>query len=1212
MKLKQHMELVDQSERDAILKYHGNQYILAGAGAGKSTILAGKIARLVGEGVVDSITEIVAITFTKKAAGELKWKIEEQIRKLADSQGGLSENPKLSRALTQLSEAPIGTIHSFCADILRAKSLYLKIDPGFRIAAEEESQRLFREFFDNYIRTAWDSDSSSSLQSTWSLILKYDDIETLSAIRDTLAFFDEKFYLLQGVNKSDFFIIDENRLLSATQKLFDAYRMCFLENIKFYDADAEIKDKGPSLGDALVKTQRAITDATTWEEATAAMAGIDPGRFLGGKKYIDSESPFAESTPKILRQFIYSFTAGANAKPKGDPELIPSMPGFEDYGAVTPEALKNEFLRYLWFEATLDFNTYVTEQKRLRGFWFYQDLVYQCYLAVNNSFVLSEVRREVKYIFVDEYQDTDPLQTAIFTTIAETDSVKLFRVGDEKQAIYSFRGADLDTFIREKTTFENDSRGLLSKLSVNMRSHPSIVYYANLLFSSDQLPRLLMPGYETMQPGPKEFKNEIENSSGFGIYLPEITPLLSGSENSGEPHQAEKPEKISTAHYRKAEAQWIASEIDRLLKSETKATHTIALLFPALTNVNIYLEELKALSIPVELFGRKYYGENYPLRYLIHVFRVLITPYNTLSLAALLRSPFFAFTDGDIQKLAKDGFFNQSPGNSCYDNLEYKPPFSDVVSLAKMEKFVTLIIEFKSMYREKPLHTLVRTVYSSLGLFNLAGEFYYQEEITQSLLTALAYCAELDRDPALSNEKKVSELILKLEEMNLLAKESSAEQGKSENNIVQIMSYHKSKGLEFDVVFLPDLIHENHARSERFILESAPPQSSQQTLYQFKNSPIQINDENPLDIVRQRENEEKKRRLYVAITRAKLCLYMPLPPGGEKYTRGWSKPLIEFFSQEHSLDFQASEQFTKYEILDNMQNKIPVYTLAASVVVQTDFDSSEPRILSTLSSKVKKQKSVVARTKDRKKSVSYRFYSGTSLMKLNKYPELGPRRENADESIAPLLESPPTDQIYHKPLIPTKLNDLSAVDRGVLAHSIFEKADLEKAEWETLHSKMIARQMNFPELLDPEIDLYAQELLHTYKSSSLCTVIKQGRIFGKEISFSTLSVSDSPWERPIGVGYIDLLVEDKDENLIIVDYKTNKNPYQQEDEQEDATNKFSQEILNTYLIPMKVYLDAVCDAFPGRTVQAALYHTPSGELFRYGDELAKTILPHIS
>ena len=177
-----------------------------------------------------------------------------------------------------------------------------------------------------------------------------------------------------------------------------------------------------------------------------------------------------------------------------------------------------------------------------------------------------------------------------------------------------------------------------------------------------------------------------------------------------------------------------------------------------------------------------------------------------------------------------------------------------------------------------------------------------------------------------------------------------------------------------------------------------------------------------------------------------------------------------------------------------------------------------------------------------------------------------------------------------------------------MAHSIFEKADLESIQWQTTQSKMIARQMNFPEALDLEISNYAQELLNIYKDSSLFTLVQEGRVFGKEISFSTLTPSDSPFERAIGVGYIDLLVEDKNKELIIVDYKTNKNPYEGE---QGAIKRFSEEILNTYLIPMKVYLEAVCDAFPGRTVRAALYHTPSGGLFHYGDELVKTVLPHI-
>ncbi len=1245
------LELPDAQVREDVLNEKNHLFLTAGAGAGKSTTLVFKILRLIENGA--DIASIVAITFTRKAAAELKWKIEERLKRV-QNEGALAPEVKAryKEALAGLDDAPIGTIHSFCGELLRKYGVYLAIDPGFTIADETSSEIIFREFFEEYVRTFWplgerkEGESEGGISGVWAQIFKYDPAASPETIENHLRLFLEKSDLLEmSQNENErpeerFFLTAETQLHELTETLFQEHRQRFQLICQYYLYEEEASGGGQSLGAAIGVFLDLLSGAATWEEWRQRRLFLESSRAQGSAKFVSPETPFASGgknpTAGLIRAYMKYLK---DDDPKGL-EKFRQEPWFRELfaGSVIEQAgplgranLVSEYRRYLWACAGSHFIRCYRDHKRTNGVMDYADLIHDALRLTALPEVLSMIQRDIDYLFVDEYQDTDPAQTAIFNLICATGqnpppgfAPRLFRVGDEKQSIYLFRGADLDTYNREKERFSTFAKkyGYLGSLSANMRSVPQILSFVNDIFddSGDNHP-LAIPGYRKMDAiRPK--------SDGAGVYLPRL---------AGDQGVPEAPEAHEA---RRTEALWTANEIRRLLQegADQKSVPDIGILFYTLNHVKIWLDVFIGSAIPVRVIGRKYFGENEMRRYLTHLLKMIRRPDDLQSAAGFLRSPFGGFTDAEVDRLFRFGH-DERPFVSI---LEWSDPpeWQAIVEkgnlsddLAKRAAGVSALVrQLHSQTKSGPISHAVWRMIERFELLALDTEGLSNSGMfSESVFSAYESAVRLDMQAG-TNEDKLDLLIDTVERYENVTTQIRTEEapGAGENR-VQIMSYHKSKGLEFDVVFLADLAYGFQAGGLPLFIESVEHNVLGDPVWNLYSkddiSHFQWEGQNPGKVREQKFDDEKVRLLYVAMTRARERLYLPVIKPSRTMSSSFLMRLAEALRIVYGLDLfdfpeaHAKEKAGEFCAVETLAGRgeavLPkpalsgVYTGLFQVASASpgSFETKKPQ--SNPSAKVSKTSPPMP---------EYRFFSGTSILKKMKQETLKSSEEIFTESFgeAPVIPDRDLSGANEFNALPAWKN-LDALELGTIAHLIFEWTDLRRPEWNEAMTQGALFARKLPNDLRPNLHGYANRILETYRASKLFELVERSAITGKEVSFSVEAGRSnlSPENReldakPLGVGYIDLLLY---ENGVyhVIDYKTNA----LQGELGDGDNGNAappdaalQKLLSDYEIPMKIYYIAIKETFShqvedndegGVKVKLALYHVPSGQLVYYPD-----------
>lgn len=1156
--------LPDQKARDEIIGYPGHTFVTAGAGAGKSTTLARKIVHLITTGSVDEINQVAAITFTRKAAAELKWKIEEEIENALKTPS-LERAPKerLEKALYQLEDSIIGTIHSFCSEVLRRYALYVGIDPAFSINDENQSKIHMEEFFEQYIRLYWYSDKKSATNEifkTWKSIFFFQPSINIPTFLEYFARFHEKYYLIEKQPPESFAIADEKNLQEMTQTLFQEHRDNFLKLISHYDCSGDAPD---SLGARILEFVPRLKEAKTWEELYDLPPEVSPGRKLGSKKLIAQDSPYGADTTKLIRTYFNFLLTQESAEFQkkaaglaGYPEVAKSsLFSNGEFHSLSGQVLTIEYLRKLWFDACSHFELKYSEYKKQKSLLDYQDLVYLTERVLANEEAKANLQKKIAFLFVDEYQDTDPLQTQIFKALC-TGSKKqkdtpttLFRVGDEKQSIYLFRGADLETFHHEKKSFLQKKDGLCASLITNMRSYPEIVHFVNALFAPNEKPHELdLPGYTRM-----EALNRPEGSPpGAGVYLPRIDNY-------------DKEEKARGR--RRAEAAWMAAEIARLKKSHPQVS--MGLLFYTLSSIDLYIKELEKLDIPYRLYGRKYYGENDLRRYLILLLRVIANPHDQLAYGGLLRSPFGGLKDAKAHELLY--------------SKKVTPPKDTAIKSELAQNLDQTLNKARMIARSRPLAHLLWFLYDKYALFFLesASSRAYRE----SLWGALQKAGFLDQQNEPQGVAKIDFLIEYLSELEHINVESGGEESDFESDRLQIMTYHKSKGLEFDFLFLGDLAYGSGPQSEDFMIEKIDKEH--RFYYKGDLGNYHTRAPSPVELGKQKTNEEKTRLLYVAMTRAKERLYLPLLRPERAAHRTFFEKLENTLEQKLGLSLElwgGSEQWKDHE----PAGLKAVYT----ATLNEPINASPPAPL--LKESPAKPWQLPPAQKNRAAG-HYSFFSGTSLSKKRQALFGHDKNQAIDEpeleKTGDFTEEMPVRRSFLPPK-PDTWESLDALARGIIIHAIFEWVDLKNPQWDKHKTQALLYSNDLPAAMELELERIARETLDIYQKSELFTLVSRCQITGKETGFSILKHPEQK-ERHLGIGYIDLILETNEQDeMIIVDYKTN------------ATGnlswaEFENKMLGSYEIPMSLYRETLAASFPGKKVSLCLYHTPSGKTIFY-------------
>jgi ATP-dependent helicase/nuclease subunit A len=742
--------------------------ISAGAGSGKTSVLVQRYLNMVSAGY--ALSEILAVTFTDKAASEMKQRVFE----------ALGESNR-----SDLQSLQISTMHSFCSRLLKENALAAEVDPAFRLLDQVEMEMLQEEILENLF-------------------------EEFSK--------EERFFKL----------FQEYSPESLLKNLIHIYGECRGRGERMVDLKFLVS---PDILDDLLKKLKSI--ALDFQSIIGnPKTGSAKEKMLGFVTHLIESEPQWQSMPvQNWNEFVISRPGN---KGQSDPALKDLNNGLKDMlDEIHLLQLEQSqiFKKEMFLELLKQFDFRYAEHKRAQGFLDYEDLLLQTkHLLTAQSPLALDVRKKLtgqyRAIMIDEMQDTNPLQFAIFNALNVT-----FYVGDLKQSIYRFRHADLDLFrgIIEKAKNNQADLKFLG-MNTNFRSTPAILNFVNGFF--DKLWHNQDGFFEALQAPEPQKSDSIK---------PEWAVLISDAQSSAE-------------ELRKKEAAWVANKIETLIGQDKAKPGDIAILLRSMSQSAFYENALKAKGLSYQVVRAKGFFEQPEVQDLFNFLKIINDPGDDLNKMAILRSPLFAVTDQTLLELRQE------------------QPISNVADQKKVDQFQALYRRFLSQHGHLGLanilrEVLVETGYDAVQLGKHAGLQRFNN--IQNFIGAVENF-ETKHTPSL---KQLVVYLEKLKSRERFESDGALDRGSATH--IQILTIHASKGLEFPVVFVADLAHGIHREGD--VCFRYHPQWG----LGLKIFDDQKNKNIPLYTYCQISQQEKaaelaelKRLYYVAFTRAKQYLFL--------------------------------------------------------------------------------------------------------------------------------------------------------------------------------------------------------------------------------------------------------------------------------------------------------------------------------------------------
>jgi len=828
--------------------WNRNIVVVAGAGTGKTTILVNRILNLLmREPDPLAMTEIVALTFTNKAATEMKQRLRRELTKLAEqaddslidlfrSRYQLSSQALADRALAALGhmeKSQIGTLHSFAAHLLRLHPLESGIDPSFQEDDGSRFKELFESRWENWI--AEELGKGGRQHERWRQVLgvtNLGDLRQLAEIlacesidlnelerqcgaslihetlRDWLAAMRDRVSSLLAARSSARQLKTE-RMLAATERFFSLLRGKGTEAVAWLSPDDRMwlhKDIGKA--------------TAGWDDAAFAEA---KALLTVAQHLLAVDQRSIQETIGLLRPFLTGLHQAFSAS-----------------GWISFDGL----------------------------------LVGAKMLLRDHLSVRARIKQAYRAILVDEFQDTDPVQYEIILYLAERQGStntswhelelepgKLFIVGDPKQSIYAFRRADIEAFERVLQKILNGG-GVAYALRTNFRSDGSVLTVVNELFDR------LFEAKEHIQPSNERLTARPQRKAELSLSGVQIR-LVTGEDVEFDAAAATRAEAERLACWMKEELLAGTTVIDRNGQSASLQPGHIALIFRRLTQAQDYLDALRRYDIPYLTDGEKHFYRRQEIIDLVNVLRVIENPHDLIGVVGLLRSPLAGVSDEDLLTLQQIGGLDitSSPALSHWCHPQATVIKALYARLAELHRIAPTI----------PVPDILTQIFDRLPVMELAAASMHGEQGVANLLKVRDIAEEVADRPHVTLTGFV-ELMMQ----RLLDQPEEAESILSEASLhaVRVLTIHKAKGLEFPVVVLPGL-HQG----------SRNPRKAPAVDYDWSSrcSGVTIGTQCNVGSVMvaskmaAREEAEQRRLLYVGMTRARDLLILS---GGRPHTTG--------------------------------------------------------------------------------------------------------------------------------------------------------------------------------------------------------------------------------------------------------------------------------------------------------------------------------------
>ncbi len=849
--------------------------VSAAAGSGKTAVLVERvIEKITGTNAVDA-DKLLVVTYTNSAAQEMRIRIEGRLNEEC------RKNPKNRELLKQkirIKNAKICTIDSFCIDLIRENFDRLDINPDFRIADAGILESLRGNAMNETLDEAFEENSDSFKALLAAICGDYDDgeirknIEELFSYSETMPFPEEFLRQLYEMADSES-VFDElaNIAFSDAESLLGRLKLSNNAVLELLTEDETFYKKfSAAYLDDLSDIEMLLSAAKNrdWNGMFTSLSRVNSTRI--GSARVDKTLPLcsaADYVRKSVKAQMLSL-AGVFSAPKKE--------AYADF--VKGTRFSRELVRL-----TITYAQKLKALCREKNIMDFADVEHAALnLLCEYKDGIATVKDSAKDIIdrfsevmVDEFQDANNLQDMLFSALAANEK-KLFVVGDVKQSIYRFRGANPGNFLEKKRRYkdyETANADELKKiiLSGNFRSRKGVCDFVNFVFETvmnGSLSEISYTAAERLSPL-GEFKEIAQNAVEISLCDVEYA------------NDSKKVDAICVAAFiERYMKEGLVTDASGELRKPQYSDFTV-LLRAVKSDGEVYAKALRSRGIPVTFSSENFLAKT-EIRNMLSLLSVIENTTRDIDLLAVLMSPMFGFSADEIAEIRL-----ADKSVSLISALAVYSEKSD-----KAESFLKTLSRFKNYFVSKNISGLIRSVYDDTDYLNIVGVLENGQARRNNLLTLLNLAESFD---SYGFTKNISAFIAHVEKMaGEKMKNSSAAE-----NAVKITTIHDSKGLQYPICILANTVSKfKSAASEGTVLTD----DALGAAIRFKEGKDTLSYITH-DIIAKRKNaeqlDEEMRLMYVALTRAKDKLFISIT---RKDSLKFIKDMYGFIAKSENID----------------------------------------------------------------------------------------------------------------------------------------------------------------------------------------------------------------------------------------------------------------------------------------------------------------------
>ena len=1187
-----------EEQSQAIHEKGSNILVAAAAGSGKTAVLVERIINKIISEEID-IDKLLVVTFTNAAASEMRERILNAIYKKIEEE---PTNLRLQKQITLLNKSNICTIHSFCLDVIRNNFYEINISPNFRIGDTAEIELLKEEVLDELFEDLYLKEDEGFLK-LLEIYTSYKDDEPLKDIVKSIynfiqsAPFPEK-WLAEKVKLFDIDI--ENTDFAETvwgKIILNNYKECIEENIlglkkikKELDAENELEKFSQAIRLDIENLESLLANLNSWDKSYELAKTFSFVRWPSSKK-INSETP---AFVKEKRDMI-------NAKFKKLKDSI-----FIYTSAEVLSDLKNMYEVLNLLQAIiLKFNENYKKAKLERNIIDFNDIEHLALKILikdeDGKYVPSEIAKKYQDKFeeiaIDEYQDSNMVQEYILTSISKGNNI--FMVGDVKQSIYKFRQAMPELFLNKYKTYKlkkekTEADDLKIQLFKNFRSRKNILDTTNIIFQEIMSKDLGDVDYnedEYLNLGANYEEPQLENIDFAGKTEINIINL----EDTTKDVQEDEEDNVKTERIENSilEARYVAKKINELVNSNyyvldkkegyRKVTYKdIVVLLRSTTELSpIYEKEISDLGMPVYSETSTEYLNSVEIQLIMSCLKIIDNPMQDIPLVTVMRSMIGGFTDNDLIEIRLADKYENFYESIVKARIQVNEELRN-----KIDSFLELINNWREASEFLALDELIWKIYMDTGYYNYVG-LMQNGKLRQANLKMLF---ERAKQYESASFKGVFNFINFIDKLKLRNNDLGAAKIIGENeNVIRIMSIHKSKGLEFPVVFLSSTGKNFNLKDlrEKILIHQEIGFGPN-----YENSELKIEyptlAKEAIKMVSKRESiSEEMRVLYVALTRAKEKLIITgIEKDLQKSIESKEKELQIYESEDNSkINPKILESYKSY--LDWIELVYLKNKIKNSDIFEFNVVSKTEILNQTVESETERKdvlkdianKKVSKENMEKIKNIlewEYKYKDSTEMpseLSVSKIKELS---KDTEEKIGITLK---------KPNFLIEKTELTPAEKGTIMHLCLQKLNYkEEYNLEKLKN-MVNNLVNKEIILPKEAESVNYNKILAFLSSNIwkemqtAKVVEQEKAFYLNLKANEIYQNDAEDEILVQ-GIIDLYYITNNDELVLVDYKTDY-----------VENNSEQSLKAKYNIQLEIYKKALEESLNRKVDKVYIYST---------------------